>query len=93
MKVDYDILLKALIMERERILETCSELAEFQKEIDEHLTIEDPYQRAKKINELLIEKLNKELIPAMYQLRKLQSKIEGMSDEDLSKIDLDKESA
>lgn len=94
MKENFDILLKALLMEREKLLETCSELKEFQNLIDNELDIDDPYLRAKKLNELLLRKLNDELIPAMYHLRKLQAKIDNMSDKELKALSKDnKESA
>lgn len=94
MKEDFEILLRALLMEREKLLETCSELKEFQKLIDEEVNVEDPILRAKKMNELLLRKLNDELIPAMYHLRKLQAKIDTMSYDEIKKLSRDdKESA
>ena len=94
MKEDFEILLRALLIEREKLLETCSELKEFQKLIDEQLNVEDPILRAEKLNELLLRKLNDELIPAMYHLRKLQAKIDTMSYEEIKSLSSDdKESA
>lgn len=93
MKEDYEILLRALLMEREKLLNSCTELKKFQEEIDAQLDVEDPFLRAKKLNELLLRKLNDELIPAMYHLRKLQSKINNMTVEELKNITIDKKSA
>lgn len=94
MKEDFETLLRALLLEREKLLETCSDLKEFQKIIDQEIKVQDPLERAKKVNELLLRKLNDELIPAMYHLRKLQAKINTLTDEELRDLTKDnKESA
>ncbi|MDA8792096.1 hypothetical protein N9N67_02550 [Bacteriovoracaceae bacterium] len=76
MKEDFDILLKALLQEREEFLKNNPELREFQEQIDRELEKigDDPLSRAQKMNQMLIKKMSEELLPAMGALKKVKKK-------------------
>lgn len=78
MKTNYDLLIKALEKEREELLEANPDLKKYQKEIDKALEgVQDPLERAAILNQLLIQKLSEELIPAMAELRQVESKVKA----------------
>lgn len=76
MKENFDILLKALLQEREEFLNKHPELREYQKQIDAELDKigDDPLARAQKMNQMLIKKMSEELLPAMSALKKVKKK-------------------
>ena len=78
MKTNYDLLIKALEKEREELLEANPDLKKHQREIDKALEgVEDPLERAAILNQLLIQKLSEELIPAIAELRQVKSKVKA----------------
>ena len=78
MKVNYTILLQALLLERDRLLSRNPELIKYQLEFDS--TVSDcpngSIERLEKFNELLSRKLKNELIPATNKLRELQKRMD-----------------
>lgn len=76
MKVDQQLLIESLIKERDELIASNPELAEFQREIDRQLEhIRDPLERAAKVNQMLIKMMTEKLLPAMSKLREVESEV------------------
>jgi capsule polysaccharide export protein KpsE/RkpR len=76
MKTNYDLLIEALEKEREELLKANPDLKKYQDELDNALAgVTDPLERAAILNQLLVDKLAKELIPAMAELKQVDSEV------------------
>lgn len=76
MKINQEILVEALIKERDELIKNNPELAEFQSRIDSELDdITEPLERAAKVNQMLLKMLSEKLLPAMNKLREIESEV------------------
>lgn len=77
MKENYDLIIKALQAELKKFLSKNPHLQKYQQVIDKELALigDDPFKRAIKLNEMLIQKMQQELFPAMNELRKIKSTV------------------
>ncbi len=84
MKENYDLMLSGLIKERERLLENNPELQSYQDEINQTLESagDDAVNRCKKLMSMLMVKMETELLPAKYEVRRLGQKISNMSEQE-----------
>jgi chromosome segregation ATPase len=77
-----------LIQEREELLNAYPELRAYQKEIEETLEgITDPIERSSKLTSLLLEKVQKELLPGKREAERIKSNLRKLKQKAVNKKD------
>ena len=81
MKENYELMLHGLLREKENLLKKNPELQEYQDEIDSQLSTvgDDPLLRCEKLVEMLMHKMQYELLPAKNHAFKLRNKLNYMT--------------
>jgi hypothetical protein len=78
MKENNDKIIEGLLLEREELLKAFPKLRKFQDQIEDELDHagRGPLERAAKVNQLLVDKMATDLLPAVATLNKIKNKLE-----------------